>query len=218
MNSRDSELDPIRKRTLEALREHQPLIVLVTLSLLIATFADRISSAAVRYAVAASMAFLVGLILSLLRDFMIDPKDPEEGSEASTASVVGIVVGFGLLALVVIEFSLAVELVGDIAIFIFASGFLATTVYVSLLAIRRGLARGPEDGASLWQSRSAQVLAGTASLASGLGFVVTFVVGLFVVDLPVWYIVTYLVIYVGSIGWGLAIRHSRAKRKKRGTE
>ncbi len=213
-----SQLDPVRKKTLAALREHQPLIVLVTLSLIIATFADRISSAAVGYAVAASMAFLVGLILSLSRDFMIDPKDPEEGSEFSTASVAGIIIGFVLLTLVVIEFSLAIKLVRNLAIFIFISGFLATMLFVSVLAIRRGLALGPDDGASWWQSGSTQVLLGTANLASGLGLIGSSAVSLVVVSLPAWYLGTYGAIYGVSVVWGLAIMTSRAKHKKRGTE
>ncbi len=211
-----AQIDPVRKKTLAALREHQPLIVLVSLSLIIATFADRISSAAVGYAVAASVAFLAGLILSLLRDAMTDPKDPDEGSEFSTASVVGIIIGFGLLTLVVIEFSLAVELVRNLAIFIFISGFLATMVFVSVMAIRRGITREPEDWARWWQSGTAQAIVGTTMLASALGLIGSTAVSVFVVGLPAWFILTFLAVYVGSVLWSAAIVHSTAKRKKAG--
>lgn len=96
-------LEFLLRYILDALRANQPLVVLASLSLVIAAFSQNVSSAAVSDAVGAAVAFLAALIFTTMV-----PLGDTHGSFIAAGYRVGallaIAVGFGMLFFVIYDF------------------------------------------------------------------------------------------------------------------
>ncbi len=122
-------------KTLEGLKHHQPLIILSSLSLVVATFSQTVSSAAVAYAVSAAVAFMIGLACSLWR-YVRPAKYTGGDFEFAATAMFSTIAGFAFLLFVAIEIGARYGLAGSfitvtIALFLlFAFGMATVQIWL----------------------------------------------------------------------------------------
>ncbi len=123
-----SALESLWTSVLLAIRNSQPLVLLSSISLVIAAFVQNVSEEAVSYAVSASVAFLVALSFSILLE--VRGKRTEMVIEYAAAALVSTLIGFGMLAVVAFEMGARYALArrtlamaaGSLVLFVFAVG------------------------------------------------------------------------------------------------
>ena len=93
-----------RESLLAALGKAYSIVVLASLSLVVAAFARNFSANAVPYAVAASASFLAAVVLTIVHEMRRSAKSAFH-IEVGSATIVSIVAGFVMLAMVVEEFA-----------------------------------------------------------------------------------------------------------------
>lgn len=168
---------------LKNLQEAQPLIVLASLSLVLAAFSQNVSEAAVIYSVAASVAFLTALWLTVFNP----PKwnaDPLTRIPWSAAAIVATYAGLLLLTFIVAEYAAKFSVAGDInkALSFVLSAFVEVVV-VGIVwrnvgriekQYPRYLASRPLGRALLWFSKWGALGTGMVALGlNGAGYVTT---------------------------------------------
>ncbi len=123
------EVVQIHAYVLKELRETQPLVVLASLSLVIAAFSANISAAAVSYAVAASLAFLAALLLTIVSPPDVSRKHTTEQMwghiQMNGAALVAIAIGFVML------YSVGLEIAGKFGV----ANLVVNAIYLSLSAL-----------------------------------------------------------------------------------
>src|SRR5438034_1918309 len=125
-------LDKFRPVLLESLRDHQPLIVLASLSLVLAAFVRNFSEEAAGFAASGAMVFLVALVSSIIVEIRL-----RHDIFLLTTTYVGILVGFTLLlaSAYLILRSLSAGIVAYLIVnyaglsLIFAAGFIAVVAF-----------------------------------------------------------------------------------------
>ncbi len=136
-----AELDSIHHYVLDGLRESQPLVVLTSLSLVIAAFATNVSQTAFTDSVAASVAFLGALLLSVLSPpgkakSYLGPQDEMVSVariQVSAAALVSMAAGFFLLYLTMSEFASKYALTNEV--FTLVGTIYLFAIYVGLTAL-----------------------------------------------------------------------------------
>ena len=140
-------IDRGRESLLAALGKAYSVVVLASLSLVVAAFARNFSPNAVSYAVAASASFLSAAVLTIIHEMRRSARSAFH-IEIGSATIVSIVAGFVMLAMVVEEFARAdpltarvtLLLLGSIALVGFAT--LVLGMHESVDRIRKSAAAG----------------------------------------------------------------------------
>jgi len=123
-----SAVESLWRSVLSAIRKSQPLVLLSSISLVIAAFVQNVSEEAVSYAVSASVAFLVALGFAILLE--VRRKRSTMVVEYAAAALASTFIGFGMLAFVAFEMGARYPLarrtlaitVGSLTLFTFAVG------------------------------------------------------------------------------------------------
>lgn len=190
------ELDRIHLRVLKSLRDSQPLAVLSSLSLVIAAFAGTASPEAVAFAVAASMAFLAALLLTIA----VPPGEPAEASsriQISGAALIAMAIGFILLEQVGVELAGKFQVANLIVTGILAVFGLLAVLYLVLLANER-VARFRREKADVWTIRGRHIKALVWAVYSlGATWAFFLVLSLASVFVPIWLPLPVLAVFFG---------------------
>ncbi len=158
--------DDLRLGMLEALRRHEPLAILASLSLVMAAFLHTFLEAAVPFAAAASAAFLAALASSLLQQVFGRRQVPAWPFALAVVSVVAVVLGFAMLAAVVWSFSLTFPLVASIVVALLSVLMMVIAVAMSVSVWDYALRVRRADQARWSRSRAYLVASGLVSAGS----------------------------------------------------
>jgi hypothetical protein len=170
-----------RANLVAALRKSDALVVLASLSLVIAAFAQSLSPEAVAYAASSSTAFLAAVLLSVAIELRTRRR-PVTSIELGAAMIVAVASGFVMLGLVVVEFVNRYAVTGRIIVAILGSVTmvaLATTV----LGMRDWIREVRQGSPQTW-ARHRPYLRLSPWIATAAWFVLTATLVLFVFDLP----------------------------------
>lgn len=137
-----------RESLLAALGKAYSVVVLASLSLVVAAFARSFSPSAVSYAVAASASFLAAVVLTITHDMLRSARSAFQ-IEVGSATIVSIVAGFVMLAMVVEEFARADPLTARVTLLLLGS--IALVGFVTLvLGMHESVDRIRTGAAAAW--------------------------------------------------------------------
>ncbi len=198
------DIDTIHLHVLRALKEGEPLVVLASLSLVVATFSSNVTGEAVSFAVAASMAFMAGLLLSVAFPPGVKT-NPVDRLQYSGAALVAIGVGFIMLFLVGLEIAGKYPPASRVvSVVVYSFGALAQTGG-ALVSLER-ISRFRETHQEGWQRRGLRLQISSYIMRTSLAaYLAIGIIWFFWPILPFWLFLTPAGIL---IGFGLYVRYS----------
>ena len=156
-------LDRFRPVLLESLRDHQPLIILASLSLVLAAFVRSFSEEAAGFAASAALIFLVALVSSIIVELRL-----RRDIFLLTTTYVGILVGFTLLlaAAYLILRSLSAGIVAYLIVTFSGVSVISAAAFIAVVAFRLQVKK--DDRKPKWLGPIATLLV----MTSGIGIAI----------------------------------------------
>lgn len=167
-------VDDLRLGMLEALKDHEPLVILASLSLVTGVFLHAFLEDAVPFAVAASAAFLAALASSLAQELMGRRPVDVYGVALGVVSIVAVALGFVMLATVVLIFAASIPLVASIAVALTEILVIVIALMASASIWDRAFRIRKADLARWSRSRASLVASGLVSTGSTALLMATF--------------------------------------------
>lgn len=197
LSGRARRLAETRLKTIEALTENQVLVVLTTLSLAVAAFSQSATVQVVSYAVAAATSFLIALSCSVA--VKVRPaKSVDYAVIADGVTLVALLVGFMMLALVILGFAFKFEPVATV-LFNLLNVIVILFLGVGMIRASENVARMRRERLPGWPKRSRGVyLAIAAGTAAFIGVGVILILPTYWQSPPGW-------LYLGAIILGAVV-------------